>query len=548
METAKKRKFLIGLVIYAAILLLIVVVTNIAPFNQWFLQLLRLLRPVLIGLILAYLLNTFFRFYERKLLYKVKPHGLRRVLSLTLTYLTLFLIVTILLLLIIPQLVNTIIDFMDNADTFAETALYDLNLIIDWINGVLPAKSDGSGLLAPANPIHIKRTVEEFLRSFMLDGKLVEQLVNTETIGTIITAAGNFVSLLTDILFGLFISLYLLNTKEKRYAQIMRLRRALFNDKVNEAITHVCETADRSFGGYLKGMLLDSAMVGVLVYIAISIIGVPYAVLIATIIGITNVIPIIGPFIGVIPTAIIILLTEPSMVLPFVICILVVQQVDGNIIAPRILGDNTGVSPLCVIIAICTMGTLWGLAGMILGVPLFATVLELTGELLDKRLKSKGLPTDTDIYYTPDLTRQHDGKTVFDRIRKKKAKKTSIPMSGEGDLTAMERFRLNTYELARSHELFSVRSDEVLESFAEKEAELIATAEEEILTDELQAQTLWDVENAEVETDDGETDIFEEEADTSENSEADSAEPTAAGTSEENNNPDEIAQDDDARS
>lgn len=476
MEAAKKRKFLIGLTVYAAILLLIVAVTNIAPFNQWCLQLLRLLRPVLIGLILAYLLNTFFRFYERKLLYKVKPHGLRRVLALSLTYLTLFLIITALLLLIIPQLINTVVDFMENSEAFAQTALYDLNLIIDWINGVLPTKSDGSGFLAPANPVHIKRTVEEFLHSLMLDGKLLEQLVNAETIGTVIAAAGNFVSLLTDILFGLFISLYLLNTKEKRYAQIMRLRRALFSDKINEVISHVCQTADRSFGGYLKGMLLDSAMIGVLVYIVISIIGVPYAMLIATVIGITNVIPIIGPFIGVIPTAIIILLTEPSMVIPFVICILVVQQVDGNIIAPRILGDNTGVSPLCVLIAICTMGSLWGLAGMILGVPLFATVLELTSEALDKQLKKKGLPTDTEIYYTPALTERHDGKTVFDRIRKKKAV-PPVSTGGEGNLTVQERARLDTYELARKHALFSLRSEEFLERFAEENAELAVKAE-----------------------------------------------------------------------
>ena len=478
MEATKKRRLLIGLTVYATVLLLMVMVTNITPFNQWFMQILRLLRPVLIGLVLAYLLNSFFRFYERKLLYKVKPHGLRRVLSLVLTYLSLLLIIAALVLLIIPQLVNTIVDFMDNSAAFAETALYDLNLIIDWINGILPSKSDGSGFLAPANPVHIKRTVEEFLRSFMLDGKLLEQMVNAELIGTVITAAGNFVSLMADILFGLFISIYLLNSKEKRYAQIMRLRRALFNDDVNATITRVCETADRSFGGYLKGMLLDSVMVGVLVYIAISIIGVPYPMLIATVIGITNVIPIIGPFIGVIPTAIIVLLTQPSMVLPFVLCILVVQQLDGNILAPRILGDNTGVSPLCVVIAICTMGSLWGLAGMILGVPLFATVLELTSVALDKRLKSKGLPTDTEIYYNPALTEHHGNKTVFDRIRKKKTYPLPLSTGGEGDLTAQERLRLDTYELARKHELFSIRSDEVLERFSEESAELSAKIEE----------------------------------------------------------------------
>ena len=494
MESAKKRKFLIGLVVYAVILLLIVAITNIASFNQWFGALLRLFRPVLIGLVLAYLLNTFFRFFERKLLYKVKPHGLRRVLSLALTYLSFFLIITVLLLLIIPQLVETVTDFASNADAFAETALHDLNLIVDWLNGILPTKADGSGLIPPAKSEHIKRTVEEFFQSLMLDGKLLTQIVNAETIGTIVTVAGNFVSLLTDILFGLFISLYLLNTKEKRYAQIMRLRRAVFSDRVNDAITRICSTADRSFGGYLKGMLLDSLMVGVLVYIAISIIGVPYPMLIAAVIGITNVIPIIGPFIGVIPTAVIVLLTQPSMVIPFILCILVVQQLDGNIVAPRILGENTGVSPLCVLIAICTMGTLWGLAGMILGVPLFATVLELTSELLDKRLRDRGLPTDTDIYYTPDLTEQYEGGTVFDRIREKKTRKRPVSAGGEGDLTAMERFRLDTYELAKKHELFSVKSEEILDRFAAEEAELAATAEEEILAEEQLAEELWETE------------------------------------------------------
>ncbi len=492
METTQKRKFLIGLVIYAVILLLFVAITSIAGINQWFAGVLRLFRPVLIGLVLAYLLNTFFRFYERKLLYKVKPHGLRRGLSLTLTYLTLFLIITVLLLLIVPQLVETVADFVNNADAFAQTALYDLNLVIDWINGFLPAKADGSPLLPPANPMHIRRTVEEFFESLMLNGKLLTQIVNAETIGTIVAVAENFFSLLTDILLGLFISLYLLNTKEKRYAQIMRFRHAVFSDQVNAVITRICSTADRSFGGYLKGMLLDSLMVGILVYIAISIIGVPYAILIAAVIGITNVIPIIGPFIGVIPTAIIVLLTEPAMVIPFVLCILVVQQLDGNIVAPRILGENTGVSPLCVMIAICTMGTLWGLAGMILGVPLFATVLELTGEILDKKLRQKGLPTDTELYYTPDLTEQHEGGTVIDRMREKKIRKRPVPVGGEGNLTATERFRLDTYELARKHELFSVKSEEILDRFAAEEAELAASAEEEILAEELRAEELWD--------------------------------------------------------
>jgi hypothetical protein len=135
----------------------------------------------------------------------------------------------------------------------------------------------------------------------------------------------------------------------------------------------------------------------------ISIFQVPYAILIAAVVAVTDIIPVVGPFIGIVPAAVIILLTDPPKLIPFLLIILLIQQVEGNIISPKILGEQTGISSLCVIIAISVMGAIWGFAGMILGVPLFATVIELISDYLDGRLRKKGLPVQTEYYATDTM-------------------------------------------------------------------------------------------------------------------------------------------------
>ena len=256
---------------------------------------------------------------------------------------------------------------------------------------------------------------------------------------------------ITDIIFGLFISIYLLAGKERIYAQVMRTRKALFNQRINERITRVCDIADRSFGGFLRGKILDSTIVGVLVYIIISIMEVPYALLIAVLIGITDIVPVVGPFIGVIPSAVIILLTNPIKVIPFLLCILIVQQIDGNIIAPKILGENTGVSSLCVMIAITVMGAIWGLAGMVLGVPFFATIIELTNEFLNKRLQKKGLPTEI----------EEDNKA--ENKKQARRKKEAVSLSdGCGILTQQEKEHLLAFALVNKYDLYAPQNDATL--------------------------------------------------------------------------------------
>ncbi len=486
-KTKQTKRFLVAVAVYATIFLAILFISNIGTLNNWLSRLLRLFRPVLIGLVLAYLCNPFFRFYERKLVYKVRPAGLRRTISLIFTYLTLAMIFVALLLLIVPQLVDSIMDFATRYEDYLHRTVDEVNDLVNWANGVLPKKNDGMGLIPPLRLENIQKTLSDLTSAFLPDGEEAKKLFDFNTIKDVFTVAGDVLSTVTDIVLGLFISLYLLNSKEKRYAQIMRMRRALFSDRVNELITRVCSTADRSFGGFLRGKILDSAIVGVLVYLLISLIGIKHAILIAVIIGITDIVPIIGPFVGLIPTSVIIFLSDPSKLIPFLLCILLVQQIDGNIIAPKILGENTGVSSLCVMIAITTLGTLWGLAGMVLGVPLFATVLELTGQYLDKRLTAKGLPLSTDSYYGT-VSRSTVSNGAHDLNIEKKRKKAPWKQSGincgEGDLTAFERYCIDTYALAQKHDLFGKRADALPEEFAAEEAELTAVAEEEIAAEQ----------------------------------------------------------------
>jgi len=443
METIRNKKLLWGIGIYLVVLFSILWISNIEPINSFFSAILSVLRPVLIGLVIAYLCNPIFSFFERKLFYKVRPSGLRRALSLFSAYLILVLIVVLLLLLIFPQLIDSIVNFINNSDAYFKTASTELNKIIGWFNGVLPKNEQGHGVIPYLDAKKIQEGFSGFLRSFRLDPQTLLGLFNSTTL----SMAGDILLAVADIIFSFFISIYLLSTKEKRYAQVMRVRRAFLSDRINSVITGICTTADVSFGGFIRGKLLDSAIVGVLVYLTISIFQVPYAILIAVTVAITDIIPVIGPFIGVVPSALVILLTDPAKVIPFLLCILVIQQFDGNVLAPKVLGEQTGISSLCVLIAITTMGSLFGFVGMIIGVPLFATVLELTGRYLDKKLKEKGLSTETNDYYIPD-----GGEPTLSELSEGTDKKTTHAVEevqihgGCGDLSDEERLSLLNYK------------------------------------------------------------------------------------------------------
>ena len=442
MKSRKQIKLFVLYTVLAALAVLFVIIKR-DSFSSFIEQIFRILRPVIIGAVIAYLSNPIFRMFEQVVFGGIRSFSFKRVLSLIGTYIMLALIVAVLLMLIIPQLLMSVLEFLENYEVLLASTLDNINGILEQINtrfnfDIPPVKADS-----------LKQGLDWIVQNVDVDA-LMNRLLSGNTILFLFEHIGNTFFVLTDIIFGLFISLYLLAGKERLYAKIMRTRKALFNHRINERITRVCTIADESFGGFLRGKILDSTIVGVLVYIIISIMDVPYALLIAVIIGITDIVPVIGPWIGVFPTAIIVLLTDPIKVIPFLLCILIVQQIDGNIIAPKILGENTGVSSLCVMIAITVMGAIWGLVGMVLGVPLFATIIELTNEFLNKRLQDKGLPTEIE-----DSETEPKKGSIFHR-------KAVNLADGQGVLTNGEKTRLLAFALANKYDLYTPQDNTTL--------------------------------------------------------------------------------------
>ena len=439
----RKQVKLNVLYIVLALLAIVFIIIKRESFSSFIEQITHVLRPVIIGAVIAYLCNPIFRMFEHLVFSGIRSFTWRRTLSLIGTYIVLALIFTILLMLIIPQLVTSVLDFLDNYEELLATALNNANGLLEQINTRFNMQ------IPPVQADTIQQGLNWVVQNIDVDA-LMNQLLSGNTILILFEYIGDTFFILTDIIFGLFISLYLLSGKERLYAMVMRTRKALFNHNINERITRICTIADESFGGFLRGKMLDSSIVGVLVYIIISIMNVPYALLIAVLIGITDIVPVVGPFIGVIPSAVIILLTDPIKVIPFLLCILIVQQIDGNIIAPKILGENTGVSSLCVMISITVMGAIWGLAGMVLGVPLFATIIELTNEFLNKRLQDKGLPTEIE-----DTETEPKKNSIFHR-------ETVNLADGQGPLTNREKTHLLAFSLANKYDLYMPQNNATL--------------------------------------------------------------------------------------
>ncbi len=474
-KRALRKKIWLAAAIYAGVIFAILIIANTEKINLWLSGVFRIFRPIVIGLVAAYLCNPFFRFFERKIFFRLRPPKLRRAISLICAFLMLLLMVALLLLLILPQLFESITTFTKNYNSYLSSAINKLNDIVHGINGFFARFIQKDTLLQPIDPQSLPNLLGSFFGS---EGILAKFSLE---IGSIINALSQTLSAITDFILGLFIAIYLLSTKEKRAAQLMKLRRAIFNDRINEHITRFISTADDSFGGFFTGKLMDSLIVGVLTYVLTSIFDIHYALLISTFIALTNIIPIIGPVIGAIPTAFILLLSQPDKVLIYILIIVLIVQIDNNIIAPKILGENTGVSSLCVLIAITTMGNLWGLIGMLLGVPLFATVLELVELYIIDRLQKKGLPSGLGNYYAPDTIvdpsrdiQSHTHRLVAALEREYLRTERCIRMDVTAPLTKKQIFYYRIYRLGMRLRLINEPSESAVVQYSIDETLLAA--------------------------------------------------------------------------
>jgi len=206
------------------------------------------------------------------------------------------------------------------------------------------------------------------------------------------------ITLVKNLFIGIIVMIYLLNIKDTLCAQAKKITYGLFSVRMANAIVDKARFVHKVFGGFIIGKLVDSLIIGIITFVLLSIVKMPYTLLISVIVGVTNVIPFFGPFIGAIPSSILLLLVSPKKCVVFLILILIIQQFDGNILGPKILGESTGVSSFWVLFSILLFGGVLGPIGMIIGVPTFAVLYRLVAEFIEKRLTWKHLSTSTADY------------------------------------------------------------------------------------------------------------------------------------------------------
>ena len=230
---------------------------------------------------------------------------------------------------------------------------------------------------------------------------------------------------LWNFIIGFIISIYVLGSKEKFAGQAKKIVYALFDRKAgNEVISNFRFIHD-TFIGFIGGKIVDSIIIGIICFVCTNIIGTPYAILVSVIIGVTNVIPFFGPWIGGAPSALLVLMVDPLQALYFIILILIIQQFDGNILGPKILGDSTGLSGFWVIFSITIFGGLFGVLGMVVGVPIFAVFYAGVKSVINNMLRRKELPTDLKPYMTVGQIDEKKTFTKYVPVKKKKKKEES---------------------------------------------------------------------------------------------------------------------------
>lgn len=371
-----------GFILIASSIVFYLIASGFEGFRDALFSHLSVLRPFFYGFIIAYLVNFLMSFFEKLLrkiprLKKAKKSTLY-VQSLILAYIMSAFFIYLFFAFILPQLLDSISGLISNIPRYTrETSGYLESLYKD--------------ILLPSE-------VLAFLSDLWVDVSIKLTELSKQVVPSLISFFRDTALSIWNIILGIIVSIYMLSEKDRFIAVIKKLIFSIFSASIAEKTVKLARRSHKIFSNFLIGKLLDSLIVGILAFIIFSIVGMPYAVLVSFIIATTNIIPFFGPFIGAIPSVIIIFFESPIMALWFLIIILVLQQLDGNFIGPKILGGSLGISPLWILFSIMIGGKAFGLAGLIVGVPLFVIIYSVVKELSESRLAQKNLPVNTDDY------------------------------------------------------------------------------------------------------------------------------------------------------
>lgn len=352
--------------------------------------------PVVLGFVTAYLLTPALNFVENKVLRPLadklhikKSQKRKKVIRGVSIFITIFLMIALiygLIAMVISQIVPSVRNIAANFDTY-------INNFITWLDALLVDNQElGNYVMKLVNRYSVE--LEVWLNDTVLSA-------SSEVIKTVSLSVISVLGVLWDFIIGVVISVYLLSSKEKFAGQAKKIVYAVLEkDNANRLINNFRFT-HRTFIGFISGKILDSIIIGLLCFIGTTILQTPYAVLVSVVVGVTNVIPFFGPYLGAIPCTILIFVVDPLHPLNcvyFAIFILILQQFDGNVLGPKILGDSTGLTGFWVIFSITIFGGFFGVIGMIVGVPIFAIIYAAIKALVLNALEAKNLPLDTETY------------------------------------------------------------------------------------------------------------------------------------------------------
>lgn len=377
--------------VIAAGLLLTLLMFNLDMVKSSFVRIAGILAPIIYGAVLAYLLaplynrtvNAWEKIFKKLSHNEKRVHNMSKSMATIVSLLTLIVIVTALFWMLIPQLIESITGVI-------EVLPANINNFSVWLEKILkdnPAVEQ----TVMANYEQIVQKISGFVTTDLVPN--VNKLITSLSSGVI-----GVVVVLKNILIGLIVMLYLLNIKDTLVAQGKKILYGCLSVRMANRVVDKLRYTQSVFSGFIIGKLMDSLIIGIMSFILLTVMNMPYVLLVSVIIGVTNIIPFFGPFIGAIPTAFLILLVSPVKCLYFIGFILILQQVDGNIIGPKILGDSTGLSSFWVLFSILLFGGLFGFVGMIIAVPTFAVLYALLSETVSHFLNKRQLSTNTDDY------------------------------------------------------------------------------------------------------------------------------------------------------
>ena len=353
------------------------------------------LRPITYGLILAYLMNPLVNVVESGIIYpavkgiakrkSARVKGISRMVSITFAWAVTLMVIYAIVVLVLPEIQASIETLVINLPEYTNHA-------VEWVGNMLK-RNPAIGEFLQSTFVGFSENVEN------LAAQLNAMLPNINKVFTSVTSSlYGLLAVLLNVLVGIIVSVYVLKDKEKFAAQTKRLLYSLFPlDKANGIIALGRMTHDK-FGNFITGKIFDSLIIGVICFIVLSICKVPYTVLVSVIVGVTNFIPFFGPFIGAIPSGVLILFADPGKCITFIIIIFLLQQFDGNILGPKILGNTTGISSFWVLFSILVGSGLFGFWGMVCAVPVFAVIYTLVRNGCHSSLSKKGVDYSPEIY------------------------------------------------------------------------------------------------------------------------------------------------------